>query len=82
MNAFALSRWIIALTGWWDTHKLDSCMTRTDLIAYIDADIDDDGCDDDQLTHSARAEYMYSAASHASRPDGVLVLRNFHKVVK
>jgi hypothetical protein len=27
-------------------------------------------------------EYTYSAASHASHPDGVLVLRNFHKVVK
>jgi hypothetical protein len=25
---------------------------------------------------------MYSTASHASRPDGVLVLRDFHKVVK
>jgi hypothetical protein len=25
---------------------------------------------------------MYSAASHASRPDGVLVLRDFQKVVK
>jgi hypothetical protein len=27
-------------------------------------------------------EYIYSAASHASRPDGVLILRDFHKVVK
>jgi hypothetical protein len=34
------------------------------------------------LTLSARAEYMYSATSHASCPDGVLVLRYFHKVVK
>jgi hypothetical protein len=29
-------------------------MTRTDLIAYIDADIDDD-----ELTLSARTEYVY-----------------------
>jgi hypothetical protein len=34
------------------------------------------------LTLSVPAEYMYSVASHASHPDGVLVLRNFHKVVK
>jgi hypothetical protein len=34
------------------------------------------------LTLSVPAEYMYSTASHASRPDGVLVLRNFQKVVK
>jgi hypothetical protein len=46
MNAFALSRWIIALTGWRDIQKLDSYMTRTDLIANVDADIDDD----DELT--------------------------------
>jgi hypothetical protein len=42
MNAFALRRWIIALTGWWDIQKLDSCLTTTDLIANVDADIDDD----------------------------------------
>jgi hypothetical protein len=42
MNAFALSRWTVSLTGWWDIQKLDSCMTRTDLIAYVDADSDDD----------------------------------------
>jgi hypothetical protein len=37
------------------------------------------------LTLSAHAENMHSAASHASCPDGVLgvlVLRDFHKVVK
>jgi hypothetical protein len=34
------------------------------------------------LTLSACAEYIYSAASHASHPDGVLILRDFHKVVK
>jgi hypothetical protein len=34
------------------------------------------------LTLSVPAQYMYSAASHASRPDGVLVLCDFHKVVK
>jgi hypothetical protein len=34
------------------------------------------------LTISASAEYIYSAASHARRPDGVLILRDFHKVVK
>jgi hypothetical protein len=31
---------------------------------------------------SARAEYMYSTASHASCPDGVLILCDFHKVIK
>lgn len=50
MNALALSRWTGSLTGWWDIPKLDLCVTRTDLIAYFDADSDDDGCDDDQLT--------------------------------
>jgi hypothetical protein len=35
-----------------------------------------------KLTLLVPAEYMYSAASHASRPDGVLVLRDFQKVVK
>jgi hypothetical protein len=34
------------------------------------------------LTLSARVEYMYSAASRTSCPDGVLVLRDFHKVIK
>jgi hypothetical protein len=34
------------------------------------------------LTLSARAEYMYSMASRTSCPDGVLVFRDFHKVVK
>jgi hypothetical protein len=34
------------------------------------------------LTLSVPAQYMYSAASHTSLPDGVLVLRDFHKVVK
>jgi hypothetical protein len=34
------------------------------------------------LTLYVRTEYIYSAASHASRPDGVLILRDFHKVVK
>jgi hypothetical protein len=34
------------------------------------------------LTLSIRAEYTYSAASHASCPDGVLKLRDFHKVLK
>jgi hypothetical protein len=40
------------------------------------------GCTTVLLTLSVPAEYMYSAASHASRPDGVLVLRDFHNVVK
>jgi hypothetical protein len=34
------------------------------------------------LTLSVRAEYVYSAAPRASCPDGVLVLRDFRKVVK
>ena len=34
------------------------------------------------LTHSLRAEYYYSAASHASSPAGVLLLRDFQKLVK
>jgi hypothetical protein len=34
------------------------------------------------LTLLVPAEYMYSAASHASCSGGVLVLRDFHKVVK
>jgi hypothetical protein len=34
------------------------------------------------LTLSVRAQYIYSAASHASRPDGALILRNFCKAVK
>jgi hypothetical protein len=34
------------------------------------------------LTLSVRAEYMYSVASHVSCPDGVLILRDFHKVLK
>jgi hypothetical protein len=34
------------------------------------------------LTLSACAEYMYSAASHTNCSDGVLVLCDFHKVVK
>jgi hypothetical protein len=51
VNTLELSRWTSSVTGWWDIQKLDSCVTRTDLIAYFDADSDnDDGCDDDQLT--------------------------------
>jgi hypothetical protein len=34
------------------------------------------------LTLSVRVEYIYSTASHASCPDGVLVLRDFYKVLK
>jgi hypothetical protein len=34
------------------------------------------------LTLSVCAEYIYSVASHASCPDVVLILRDFHKVVK
>jgi hypothetical protein len=34
------------------------------------------------LTFSVRAEYIYSAASHASCLDGVLILHDFHKVLK
>jgi hypothetical protein len=34
------------------------------------------------LTHSVRAQYIHCAASHASRPNRVLILRNFHKAVK
>jgi hypothetical protein len=37
---------------------------------------------DSNLTLSVCAEYIYSTASHANRPDGVLILRNLHKVVK
>jgi hypothetical protein len=33
------------------------------------------------LTLSVRAEYIYSAASQATSPDGVYILRDFHKVV-
>ena len=43
VNAFEWSRWTSSLTGWWDIQKLDLCVTRTDLRAYFDADIDDDG---------------------------------------
>jgi hypothetical protein len=34
------------------------------------------------LTLSVRAEYIYSAASQTTSPDGVYILRDFHKVVK
>jgi hypothetical protein len=34
------------------------------------------------LTLSVRTEYIYSAASQATSPDGVYILRDFHKVVK
>jgi hypothetical protein len=34
------------------------------------------------LTLSDRAEYIYSATSQATSPDGVLVLRDFHKQKK
>jgi hypothetical protein len=34
------------------------------------------------LTLSVRAECIYSVASQATSPDGVYVLRDFHKVVK
>jgi hypothetical protein len=34
------------------------------------------------LTLSVRAEYIYSTASRANSPDGVYILRDFHKVVK
>jgi hypothetical protein len=37
---------------------------------------------DSNLTLSVRAEYIYSAASHTSRPDRELMLRDFRKVVK
>jgi hypothetical protein len=51
MNALELSRWTGSLTVWWDIQILDLCVTRTDFVAYIDADSEsDDGCDDDQLT--------------------------------
>jgi hypothetical protein len=36
----------------------------------------------EQLTLSVRAGYIYSAASKATSPDGVRILRDFHKVVK
>jgi hypothetical protein len=35
-----------------------------------------------KLTLSVCAEYIYSAASHASCPDIVLILCDFHKVLK
>jgi hypothetical protein len=35
-----------------------------------------------RLTLSVRVEYEYSAASHTSCLDGVLVPHNFHKVLK
>jgi hypothetical protein len=34
-----------------------------------------------RLTLSVPAEYMYTAASHASHPDGIPVLHDFHNVV-
>jgi hypothetical protein len=34
------------------------------------------------LTLYVRTECIYSAASHASHPDGVLILRDFRKVLK
>jgi hypothetical protein len=34
------------------------------------------------LTLSVHTEYTYSTASHASCPDGVLILCDFHKVLK
>jgi hypothetical protein len=37
---------------------------------------------DSNLTLSVRAEYIYSATSHASRRDEVLILCDFRKVVK
>jgi hypothetical protein len=36
----------------------------------------------ERLTLSDWARYQYQAASHASRPDAVPVLRDSHKVVK
>jgi hypothetical protein len=35
-----------------------------------------------KLTLSFYVEYIYSAVSHATLPDGVLIIRDFHKVVK
>ena len=50
-NELALSSRTSLLTDWWNIQKLDSCVTRTHLIAYVDADSNsDEGCDDDQLT--------------------------------
>jgi hypothetical protein len=37
---------------------------------------------EENLTLSVHAEYIYSAASQATSPDGVYILRDFHKVVK
>jgi hypothetical protein len=37
---------------------------------------------DSNLTLSVCAEYIYSAISNASRCDEVLIVRDFHKVVK
>jgi hypothetical protein len=34
------------------------------------------------LTLSVHTEYIYSVASQATSPDGVYILRDFHKVVK
>jgi hypothetical protein len=34
------------------------------------------------LKLSVCAEYIFSAASHAGSPDGVLVLGDFHKILK
>jgi hypothetical protein len=34
------------------------------------------------ITLSICAEYIYSVASQATSPDGVYILRDFHKVVK
>jgi hypothetical protein len=34
------------------------------------------------LTLSIRVEYIYSAVSHASCPDGALIIRDVHKVLK
>jgi hypothetical protein len=36
----------------------------------------------DLLTLSDLAEYIYSATSHATSRDGVVVLRDFHNIIK
>jgi hypothetical protein len=55
----------------WYTNPLPSCSVQF----YINKGTD-------PLTLSDRAEYIYSATSHATSPDGVLVLHDFHNLVK
>jgi hypothetical protein len=52
------------------------CLLRCDAIHTYNLRVKE------SLTLSALAQYMYSAASHVSCPNGVLVFHDFHKAVK